>query len=211
MLLAPIGALIARYGRTLFTWFPAHRAIQLGTSVFMLIGFILGVAGVSAEGSSHFTETHHWVGLIILILLIIQIALGYWAHSYRGITGKRFVGYAHIPLGVLLFGLSVWNTQSGFDLWTVQPTFKVSYIIYGWAVLITVVYIGGLLLLPREFKQQRLKISEGEVQSQEVIDVEKIQRREIDGLLPFHEYSRYNHMNNSEVMLTQDNEGDVTL
>lgn len=104
MLLAPLGILIARYGRTLFKWFPAHRGIQLLSFLFIFIGFFLAIGGVSMATGEHFIYTHHKVGLALFILLFVQVGLGFASHAYRGKTGKRIIGFAHIPLGLLLFG-----------------------------------------------------------------------------------------------------------
>jgi heme A synthase len=104
MLIAPLGILIARYGRTMFTWFPAHRAVQLFAFFLIFIGFFLAVAGVQIDTGDHFSQTHNQLGLAMFILIIVQVALGAIAHTYKSRTGKRYIAYAHIPLGLILFG-----------------------------------------------------------------------------------------------------------
>jgi hypothetical protein len=104
MLIAPLGILIARYGRTMFKWFPVHRGMQSVAFLLIFIGFFLAVAAVGLEGGPHFAETHDIAGLVLFLLLIVQVALGVASHSYRSKTGKRYIGFAHMPLGLLLFG-----------------------------------------------------------------------------------------------------------
>ncbi|UZJ53198.1 hypothetical protein CBS101457_002518 [Exobasidium rhododendri] len=155
MLIAPLGILIARYGRTLFKWFPAHRGLQLFATLLIFIAFFLAIAAVGMTGGAHFAYTHNKVGLALFILLFVQIALGVGSHAYRGKTGKRYIGYAHAPLGLVLFGLSVWQIHLGFAIWKWEPPMYASYIIYGWAGLMFLLYIVGFVFLPKELRQDR--------------------------------------------------------
>lgn len=109
MLIAPLGILIARYGRTMFKWFPVHRGMQFTAFLLIFIAFFLAIAAVGMEGGPHFAYTHNKVGLALFILLIVQVLLGVASHTYRGKTGKRYIGFAHIPLGLILFGESCFN------------------------------------------------------------------------------------------------------
>lgn len=105
LILVPLAVLLARFGRTFFNWFPSHRGIQLATLLFVFIAFFLGIAAMCVQGAKHhFNHIHHKLGLTILILLFVQVALGAVAHHYRTKTGKRWLGFIHAPLGILIFG-----------------------------------------------------------------------------------------------------------
>jgi cytochrome b561 len=202
MFLAPFGAIIARYGRTMFTWYPTHRAFQIGTLVLVIVGFSLGIAGVSKEGGRHFSQRHHQIGLIIFILLFVQCFLGQWAHSYRDKTGKRHICVIHMPLGIVLIGLSVWNTLTGFKLWSVQLTPNTPYFVYGWISLLTLVYIAGMYFVPQEITQARdAGISH---QSEESVTLEKIHRHDTDRLSPIQEFDHYQQRRKFMILLEQD-------
>lgn len=107
MIFAPLGILIARFGRTMFTWFPAHRAVQSFAVLLIFIAFFLAVAGVGIDSGDHFAYTHNKLGLAMFILVLVQVALGAAAHTFKSKTGKRYIGFAHIPLGLILFGKSL--------------------------------------------------------------------------------------------------------
>lgn len=153
--LAPLAVLLARYGRTLFSWYPHHRNIQYATVIFTVIGFFLSVAWMSLTGSTQFNKNHHQVGLVIFLLVLIQTALGLSAHRYNAKTGHRYIGYVHAPIGILLFGLAIWNMQTGFQLWDWKPTKAANYFVYGWMGLIILLYLAGFVFLPREIKQSK--------------------------------------------------------
>lgn len=156
MLLAPIGMLLARYGRTTFKWFPWHRNVQYGAAVFILIAFILGIVAVSeSTGLEHFSGTHTRLGIALVILLAVQLSLGQVAHVVRARFGVRYVGLLHAPLGLTLFALSVYNIHKGFRFWRWQPTMAADYIIYAWAALVAVLYLAGAALLPREIREAK--------------------------------------------------------
>lgn len=157
MLLAPIGILIGRYGRTMFNWFPAHRAVQSVAFLFIFIAFFLAIAAVGYDTGMHFVNTHNQLGLAMVILLVIQVALGAAAHGMRSKTGKRYIGFAHIPLGLILFGLSPYQIHLGFDIWDWDPPAYASYIIYAWTALMAALYIAGFALLPKELRQDQEK------------------------------------------------------
>lgn len=157
MLLAPLGILIGRFGRTMFNWFPAHRAIQSIAFLFIFIAFFLAIAAVTYDDNIHFKQTHNQLGLAMVILLIVQVALGAAAHGMRSKTGKRYIGFAHIPLGLILFGLSPYQIHLGFDTWDWAPPAYASYIIYAWSALMAILYIAGFAFLPKELRQDKEK------------------------------------------------------
>lgn len=165
-LLLPIGVLLARYGRTFFSWFPYHRALMSISFLFIFIGFFLAIGGVSSEGGDHFSNTHEKLGLALFILVIVQIALGASSHELKKRKGLRYIGYVHIPFGLILYALSVWQIHEGFEVWQWQPPAYASYIIYAWAGLMALLYIVGLAFLTKEIKQNKQeKITKHELSS----------------------------------------------
>lgn len=171
--LAPLAVLLARYGRTLFTWYPHHRNIQYATVVFTVIGFFLSVSWMSLTGSTQFDNIHHQFGLIIFLLVLIQAALGLSAHKFHAKTVHRYIGYVYAPIG-LLFGLAIWNMQTGFQLWDWKPTKAANYFIYGWIGLIILLYLAGFVFLPREIKQSK-ELDQQEKRGLQEIDTDESQ------------------------------------
>jgi len=126
MLIVPVGILFARYGRTLFTWFPVHRAIQIVGAVFILIGSALAFSAVASRGGGHFTSSHGKSGIGLLVAHGQQMILGIASHWYRGKTGRRWIGYLHMPLGIGLMG------EFGFG-----ETFTAAVLLQGLTFLLT--------------------------------------------------------------------------
>lgn len=172
MLFFPLGIFIARFGRTTFKWLPAHRGVQLFGFVLVLIAFLLAVSGTAIRSGTHFDSLHEKLGLALMILLFVQALLGFLSHSVRSRTGKRYVGFVHIPFGLTIFGaysqhtpictlilflegLSVWQIHEGFSIWKWKPPAAARYFIYAWAGFCALVYILGMFLIPRELRHNR--------------------------------------------------------
>jgi hypothetical protein len=109
MLIIPAGILVARFGRTLFVWFPTHRAIQYLAGIFILVASWLAFAAVASTGQRHFQSRHAKSGIGLLILHGQQMLLGTAAHWHRARTGRRWLGYLHMPLGIILMGGLAWS------------------------------------------------------------------------------------------------------
>jgi cytochrome b561 len=152
LVLVPAAILIARFGRTYFNWFPHHRNIQLLAVVFIVIGFALGVS--AAKPSPLNEETHYQVGVAVFILFFFQVILGLITHEYKKRSGKRWLGYVHAPLGLIIFGLAVWNMETGWNIWASGYVAGAAPrdVIYAWMGLLVLLYLIGLALLPREKK-----------------------------------------------------------
>ncbi|PWN32341.1 uncharacterized protein FA14DRAFT_87433 [Meira miltonrushii] len=154
-LLFPIGILLARYGRTFFTWFPYHRAVMWAGFLLVFIAFFLAISGVATEGGPHFSNTHEKLGLALFILVIVQIVFGAASHELKKRKGLRYIGFVHIPFGLILYGLSVWQIHEGFSVWQWNPPAYASYIIYAWAGLMGLLYFVGFIFLRKELKQYK--------------------------------------------------------
>lgn len=155
LLLVPAAILVARYGRLFFKWFPTHRGLQLAAFVAVTIGFFVAVGALADAGFSHFTAKHMKVGLAIYILMFVQLVLGQTGHVIRRKTGSRIVNFVHIPLGLLIYALAIWNIHLGFEIWSWwQVPDSATWVVAAWSILVAVVYLGGLLLVPKERERE---------------------------------------------------------
>ncbi|KIY72280.1 hypothetical protein CYLTODRAFT_418062 [Cylindrobasidium torrendii FP15055 ss-10] len=144
LLFIPAGVLWTRWSRT-FTkrWFLGHWILQGGfAGLTIAVGFGLGVASVSKSGHKHFTDTHHKLGLALVILYLVQCCLGCIVHYVRpavvshrasalkplqtsgafgsaillhpSAQGRGLQNYAHVLLGLLTLGLAFWQVRLGY-------------------------------------------------------------------------------------------------
>lgn len=79
------------------------------------------VSWVSMSKESHFDSNHEKVGLALFIAVIVQVILGEVSHLIMVKKGIR-TGYVHAILGILIFGVSIWEIQRGFELWEWAPS-----------------------------------------------------------------------------------------
>lgn len=152
LIILPAGILITRFGRITFKWFPYHRSVQIAGILFVLIGLILAVVYVQQQGDAHFSSTHERLGVALCVALLVQMVLGMVTHRLRNRTGNRMVGYVHIPLGLLIVALSVWEVHLGFEAWDeiTVPNWA-SYLVYAWAAVLVILYAIGF----RRIRQER--------------------------------------------------------
>lgn len=155
LVLIPAAILIARFGRTYFTWYPHHRNIQLGSLVFFIVAFFLGIG--AAYPAPVGEQTHYQVGVTVFALIFVQAALGLAAHRLNAKKGKRYLGYIHAPLGLLIFGLAFWNMETGWNIWGSGYVAGAAPrdVLYAWMGLLVLLYLIGLTLLPKEIKRSR--------------------------------------------------------
>ncbi|SPC68102.1 uncharacterized protein UHOD_08983 [Ustilago sp. UG-2017b] len=151
-LLVPAGILIGRYGRTMFKWFPVHRAVMATAFLFVLIGFIIIVAQTSSSGGEHFDSTHARAGLAIFIIMILQSLLGVLGHKTKRFNPSRIV---HVVIGLGVTVLAIWNATEGLSLWSWGAPRWAGWILWVWASLLALAYLAGLAFLPRDLRQWR--------------------------------------------------------
>ncbi|KAL6303522.1 hypothetical protein BKA93DRAFT_818015 [Sparassis latifolia] len=168
LVLLPAGALLARYFRTFTTkWFKAHWIVQFAFGgVIILVGWGLGIAAVQQSFSGHFNDDHKKWGLALFVLYILQIVLGavihYWKPGFFLLGGRRPIqNYFHAVFGLVIIGLSFYQVRTGYrDEWEISTGRGISnaanIVWYIWIVLLPVLYLAGLALLPRQFKQERV-------------------------------------------------------
>ncbi|KAF8903895.1 hypothetical protein CPB84DRAFT_710263 [Gymnopilus junonius] len=167
LILLPIGALVARYSRTLpYKWFWAHWIIQLVITLPIIgYGWSLGYRTTASLELGHFVDPHEKVGLALLVLYCIQVFGGAIAHFFKLPTlfrGHRPPhSYFHAILGLAIFALAQWQVHYGlFTEWTfatgglhkVPESAKNAWLAL--VIVFWVLYALGLALLPRQYKQE---------------------------------------------------------
>ncbi|KAM0749069.1 hypothetical protein T439DRAFT_61032 [Meredithblackwellia eburnea MCA 4105] len=128
VLFTPVAILIGRLLRS-YTWFPAHRGLQLLATVLVIAAFGIGV---SEKRGKHFDDTHTRLGLSIFIIVLIQVGLGAFAHSTPGTPAnstsrlptlhraKSPVRLLHIFIGIAILALGFAQVHLGFDEWQTE-------------------------------------------------------------------------------------------
>ncbi|KAF8175535.1 hypothetical protein BJ912DRAFT_1024479 [Pholiota molesta] len=167
LILLPVGVLVARYTRTLpYRWFWAHSFIQLVISApVIFVGWALGHKTTTVFGTGHFKDPHQKMGLALLILYVLQLCLGTFAHSVKFSTlfrGHRAPhAYLHAVLGLVIFACAQWQVHYGlFTEWNFatgglhQVPESAKHAWLALVILFWVLYALGLALVPRQFKQE---------------------------------------------------------
>lgn len=167
LVLLPIGVLIARLTRT-FTnkWFYAHEIFQLILAgPIILVGWYFGHKAANTLGDGNFSHTHGRIGVTLLVGYVAQLALGIIIHQFK--TPRLFGGrrppqnYFHAILGLSILGLAAYQVHYGYAIEWPNITGNVHpiprYAVIAWVgIIITfwTLYIIGLALLPRQYKQE---------------------------------------------------------
>lgn len=156
LVLVPAGILLARFGRTFFTWFPYHRGLMLAAVVSVTIAFFVAVAAVGKLSGNHFANRHERLGLAVFIIMLVQAALGQAGHVIRAKSGVRVQNFVHILLGLTTFGLAIWTIIEGFEVWAWWGVPKAaSIVVYVWVGVLGAVFLAGLLLVPKELRKAK--------------------------------------------------------
>ncbi|KAF9050674.1 CBD9-like protein [Hymenopellis radicata] len=167
LIVLPAGALVARFARSFTTrWFMVHYCLNYIIALpIIVVGWVLGPVAVIDAQASHFMDAHQICGGIMLLLYILQILLGKYIHA-------RKVGEApqkahppsnilHASFGIVLLLLAYLQIRSGLHEWytlTDGTTERLNFwctLIRNWAIAIFVVYIAGMVLLRRQFEQEK--------------------------------------------------------
>jgi hypothetical protein len=82
VLLGTAGTFVSRYLKPLGEiWFRAHVAIAFAIVVGSITGFSVIVAHIRSDGGAHFDSVHARTGLALLLLMVLQVLLGYVSHT----------------------------------------------------------------------------------------------------------------------------------
>ncbi|KAH9901153.1 hypothetical protein C8Q73DRAFT_232853 [Cubamyces lactineus] len=116
VMLLPLSALVARWARTLTPrWLSAHWVLSVLLGIpAVCVGWALGPLVVAQEGMAHFVSVHQICGVILLLLYIVEVALGTIVHVRRkdgapSAHPPRNVG--HVFLGLAMFGLAIFQVR----------------------------------------------------------------------------------------------------
>lgn len=164
MVILPTGILVARYLRT-FTnrWYHAHWIINLA------LGFPLILAAWAMGRNAHsFVDgdsrtPHGKRGLIIIGLYIAQLGLGLFIHYIRipfpAFGHRPPQNFFHAVQGLVILGLANYQIYDGlyhkgsFLAQGVRQSAKHAWQALG--IIFWVLYAGGLVLLRRQYMQER--------------------------------------------------------
>ncbi|KAJ7219088.1 hypothetical protein GGX14DRAFT_589893 [Mycena pura] len=164
LVLLPAGSLIARWGRT-FTprWVNAHRTLNFYVALPVIAcGWVLGPLAVTDQQASHFSDLHQICGLLLFALYIAQLFVGRYIHSRRAVAERPAhppPNILHVALGISSIGFAFFQIHSGFGEWSMHMHQDVSQwcrdALTIWAVILPILYFGGLVLLKRQLAQEK--------------------------------------------------------
>ncbi|KAF6764812.1 hypothetical protein DFP72DRAFT_869338 [Ephemerocybe angulata] len=164
----PMGVLAARWGRTLSPlWFRVHWVLNmLVAGPVVLLGWFLGAASVYKHGGSHLDDAHKICGTVLLLFYVGQVVLGRYIHRRRVETKGPIVkphpprNLAHIAFGLLFIVSVFFQVRSGLDKLRLEEDeapfarwYHKLWLI--WAGVLPLLYLPGLLLLQRQWRQER--------------------------------------------------------
>ncbi|KAI5117855.1 hypothetical protein M0805_007698 [Coniferiporia weirii] len=176
LVVLPAGALIARWLRTRTPrWFRAHWLLQFYIAGPMVVaGIGLGIAAVAQQGVAHLDDDHKRWGVAIFALYVGQCAFGGVVHFVKPASAKPDPAtgaqaprtrppqnYGHAIVGLLVISLAFYQVHTGYDTEWPSTTGRgpvphgvdVAWTV--WVVLVPVLYVAGLALLPKQYKQER--------------------------------------------------------
>ncbi|GJN91585.1 hypothetical protein Rhopal_004608-T1 [Rhodotorula paludigena] len=146
--IAPLGVLWTRFGRTAPRLFPLHFWQQgLLTTLLTLMTVGLAFWAVSSkESSTSTTHPHKLIGWIFVAAVLLQDGLGAWTHASHGPpgTGRKIQGWLHIVLGVALISIGFFQVHLGMERYGVPDGF-LTYAYYGLVAVFVLLYGGSLL------------------------------------------------------------------
>ncbi|KAJ4490922.1 hypothetical protein J3R30DRAFT_3427067 [Lentinula aciculospora] len=174
----PVGALVSRWVRTFTSaWYTAHWILQFvvaGPSI--IIGLAFGVQTVNnGRIVEHPNDEHKKWGIILFALYICQCALGALVHwvKPKNSTGRPLQNYLHAGFGLILIGLGFYQVHSGYKKEWPETVGRADLmrdadlIWYIWIVVVLALYSAGLILLPKQLRQEAELRSMKEVATKE--------------------------------------------
>ncbi|CAJ0755063.1 5825_t:CDS:2 [Entrophospora sp. SA101] len=129
---APLGVFFARFGRNVLPkrWFSLHWGIQALLALpLTVIGFIMAFP----SGASFTTRnSHHVIGMVILICLFVQLLIGGIHHHMYDPNRKSIPWWTklHWWFGRCLVLLALVQISLGLDLYDVNPFLLDAYYVY---------------------------------------------------------------------------------
>ncbi|KAF9063980.1 hypothetical protein BDP27DRAFT_1334319 [Rhodocollybia butyracea] len=194
LVLLPAGALVSRWLRTFGpAWYTAHWVLQFAAAgPAILVGLAFGALSIenSRHPSNHLNDKHKKWGIALLALYLFQCMLGAFIHwvKPKNTTRRPFQNYLHATFGLILIALGFYQVRTGYRTeWFAVSNGEIfdgaNILWYTWLVLLPVFYFGGLVMLPKQLRQEMVApismekpVSDGEQSSllAESQDVEEI-------------------------------------
>jgi len=138
-----LGIMIALYAKKNPKWFKFHIGLQVTATVFALVGAAIGFVSTG----SHFTEVHHYLGILTLVPTIAQPFLGWLADKLWNPKRDKvpvFPDKLHWWLGYATIALSAAAIITGIIIISGSYVYVA---IYGtWMGIVTLVCAIGWLL-----------------------------------------------------------------
>ncbi|KAH8833608.1 hypothetical protein DL96DRAFT_1577712 [Flagelloscypha sp. PMI_526] len=164
LVILPFGSLVGRYARS-FTvgWFPIHQLCQMWIAgPVILLGWLLGPFSVFQRNSEHLLDVHQTFGFVLFGLYCAQVWLGRYIHRRRT-EGRVKVAHPplnifHVTLGLSILALAFAQVRTGitkFEYISYSTANWRHFVFNGWAVIIPLAYLLGLVLLPRQFRREK--------------------------------------------------------
>ncbi|KII92708.1 hypothetical protein PLICRDRAFT_481813 [Plicaturopsis crispa FD-325 SS-3] len=182
LLFLPLGVLIARYVRTISpVWFLGHSVTQVAIAGPIIVsGVALGISAVQTDDGMHVNDTHKRWGIAIFVLYFVQCGAGAVIHRFKPSTnGRRPIqNYVHALMGLTLIAFAFYEVRTGYSQEWPNQTGRgklpraIPIVWYIWIVLLPVLYLAGLALLPKQFKQEASAnaVSDSKLQSSEAFE-----------------------------------------
>ncbi|TDL27428.1 hypothetical protein BD410DRAFT_714470 [Rickenella mellea] len=171
LFILPLGALVARWGRTFTTrWFNYHWISQVVFSIpVVIVGWALGPLAVAGQGKGHVNDAHKILGFLLLPLYLLQLCLGSFIHFVKPQNGRLHPppNFVHAAFGIVIIGLAFFQVRTGFSVEWTQVTKHgidldlVSNIWIAWVIFLPLLYFFGFVLLKRQLKSERTTVFTG--------------------------------------------------
>jgi hypothetical protein len=158
LIISPAAVLVARLGRHLHgTWVQLHKLLQVVLTLVLTIAAVaIAAVAVNESGGKHFAGGHMALGLVLLILLVVQLNLGWIIHKLfdPNRTKRPVRNIAHMGLGILLLILGFAQSYSGFQIYHRTTP---AYVIAAFVILVVffaIFYLGSLGLLAHDRRKR---------------------------------------------------------
>ncbi|KAF8634356.1 hypothetical protein AX15_000967 [Amanita polypyramis BW_CC] len=163
LVLLPGGGIVARYARTFTTeWIRVHQICNMFIAPPVLtLGLCSALLAIHMNEGLHLNDVHQLCGTILLTMYSLQVGLGIHIHRARfsKTSTHPMRNVTHVILGLFIIGGAIFQVKGGLYEWaakTGRPEPRKWFIAWkAWSLILPLVYMGGLVLLQRQFRQER--------------------------------------------------------
>ena len=130
------------------SWIFLHAYGNLLTLAFALIAVFIAITTFSSSGDAHFTETHHKIGLSLLILVSVQVINGMFRPNHFEDTRRKLWKLFHRVSGVTILTLGLYQVGDGLNMFSEDyDTMNLAPFYFVLLVVFVVVVMGARLWL----------------------------------------------------------------